>query len=83
MANINVERIMRGSDVVYDKLEFIDHLLKRPDMIVGTVYGAKVKRWCFIDDKLVYQDVIISQAMERAFLEIILNSADNIENSKY
>jgi DNA topoisomerase-2 len=75
----------------YRKLEGREHVLKRPDSYVGTLY-VETKNMFIVDLQsvspdgktfaMVEKDIEYSQCLERIYLEILSNAADNGTRTK-
>jgi DNA topoisomerase-2 len=72
---------MKNTKKTYVKLDPIEHILKRPDMYVGSTKLKKTEEFILIDGKIVKQEVDISSAIIRIFIEALSNAVDNIERS--
>ena len=72
--------ILRSSvESKYRKLNQRDHILKRPDMYVGTVHPVQGDWWLYDAEskKMEYANVQYVPALQKIFDEIIVNAADN------
>lgn len=66
----------------YDKLTHKEHILKRCDMYIGSNKITTESKYIFKDEQIIKTDIDISSGLERIFLEILLNAADNVLNSR-
>lgn len=66
----------------YDKLSHREHILKRYDMYIGSIKLTSQSKFIFNNEKIVKNDIEISSGLERIYLEVILNAADNVLNSR-
>lgn len=68
----------------YRKLSQYEQILERPDMWIGDLKRNPRNEWVFdpTNNKLIMINTTLPRAIERLFLEIISNSADNIEESR-
>ena len=73
---------LKSSD--YKKLSQREAVLKRPQRFIGSLTKTKrhVYLYDFEENKSVLGEIDISPGFERVFLEILTNSADNIERSR-
>jgi DNA topoisomerase-2 len=71
---------------VYQKLNMLEHVLKRPDMYVGSTVNSKVDHQFLYDEEsekiMVQENVILNHGMVRTFIEVLSNSIDNWYRSK-
>jgi DNA topoisomerase-2 len=70
----------------YEKKDPIDHILLRPDMYVGSTRTRKVEEYVaeYNDDnyKITKENIDMSPAILRIFLEPLYNATDNVERSR-
>lgn len=71
----------------YDQLTDIEHVLKRPDMYVGSYALQERDDTLAVQDeqgntKLQYCHFQVSDAVERLFLEVLTNASDNVIRSR-
>lgn len=71
----------------YQKLGQVEHILKRPDMYVGSTRNKTITDYvaCYQGDgnyKIIQKDIKVSPALSRIFIEILSNAVDNVERSK-
>ncbi|KAK7196432.1 mitochondrial DNA topoisomerase II [Novymonas esmeraldas] len=68
----------------YKKLTPIDHVLLRPEMYVGSIETQATPMYVFDPEKgkMVWETMRVNQGLLKIVDEILLNSADNINNSK-
>lgn len=71
----------------YDQLTDIEHVLKRPDMYVGSYALQERSDTLAIQDeqgntRLQYCQFSVSDAVERLFLEVLTNASDNVIRSR-
>ena len=76
---------MRKKETVeekYEKLSQYEHILKRPDMYVGSLEMQKEKLWVFNreTEKLEYREISYIPGLYKIFDEILVNAADNYQN---
>lgn len=66
----------------YDKdieqLGQIEHVLTRPDTYIGSIEQVERKAYLLVNDKIVYTDITLPNALERIFIEILANGVDAI-----
>lgn len=62
-------------------LSDIDHVLCRPAMYVGDTHVRNTSKLILDHGVIVEKDIITNSALERIFLEIVYNAADNVERS--
>lgn len=78
---------MLASVTDYDQLTDIEHVLKRPDMYVGSYALQERDDTLAIQDeqgntRLQYCHFQVSDAVERLFLEVLTNASDNVIRSR-
>ena len=63
----------------YQRLDGVEHVLKRPDTYVGSVAPAPASQWVLRDDggELERREVTASPALLKIVDEILVNAADN------
>lgn len=68
----------------YVRLSDVEHVLHRPDMYIGPIDRVERTARCFLpgDKKIVQKPVFHAEGEEQTFLEILGNSADNIQLSR-
>jgi len=70
----------------YDQLTDIEHVLKRPDMYVGSYQMQERTDTLAVETeegvKLQYCTFSVSDAVERLFLEVLTNASDNVIRSR-
>jgi len=59
-----------------------DHILDVPDMYVGLCEVSEVKTRLYRDGRIVEDKIYIPPAVERLFLEVLSNAADNVIRSR-
>ncbi|OQV25159.1 DNA topoisomerase 2 [Hypsibius exemplaris] len=69
---------------MYEKLEQLEHVLKRPDTYIGSVqkvtevrYGNQNVGFDAVEKKLVYRTITFVPGLYKIFDEILVNAADN------
>jgi len=64
----------------YKKMDQIEHILKRPDMYMGSIETQKHKLYVLNDqkDQLIEQEIELIPGLFKIFDEIIVNSGDNL-----
>jgi DNA topoisomerase-2 len=62
----------------YQKLDQIEHALKRPDMYIGNATPISQKMWVY-DKGMVYRDITYVPGLYKIFDEILVNAADNAQ----
>jgi DNA gyrase/topoisomerase IV subunit B len=76
--------VLRPED--FEKKAPIEHILDAPDSYVGSTVVATVPVWKFSgksgDRSMRFGDVTSCEAIDRLFLEILSNAADNIINTR-
>lgn len=67
----------------YQKLTPIDHVLLRPEMYVGSIETQSIPMFVFdpAKGKMVWESMQVNQGLLKIVDEILLNAADNINNS--
>jgi len=64
----------------YEKLDPRTHVLKRPDMYIGSVRSTKKLEWIAPDISTIQQkEISYSPALLRVFIECLSNAIDNIQ----
>ena len=66
----------------YVKKDPISHILLRPDMYVGSTRLRNSEEFIYSDNQITKQNVNISPAIIRVFVEALSNAIDNVERSK-
>lgn len=66
----------------YDKLSHKQHILKRCDMYIGSNKITSQSKFIFKNEKIIKTDIETVSGLERIYLEILLNAADNVLNSR-
>lgn len=66
---------------VIKTLSDVEHVLLRPSMYIGSTVTDISSVSMLIEDKVVQDDVVYNHGLERTFLEILYNAADNVERS--
>ena len=65
----------------YVKYDPITHILKRPEMYVGSKVFEKKNVYVFQNHSLIKKEVNVSNALTRTFIEILSNAIDNFERN--
>lgn len=64
----------------YEKLDPRTHVLKRPDMYIGSIRSMKKMEWVAPDITTIHQkEISYSPALLRIFIECLSNAIDNIQ----
>lgn len=66
----------------YQKLEPIEHILKRPNMYIGSPEFMLSDQWILQDNKIVQKDILYSPGLYKIFDEIIVNAHDQTIRDK-
>jgi DNA gyrase/topoisomerase IV subunit B len=70
----------------YVKLDPIEHILKRPDMYIGSTKSKKSDQYVAIKNQdkynIIKESINYSPGIERIFIEAISNACDNVVRSK-
>lgn len=66
----------------YVKMDPVEHVLKRPDMYVGSTKPRDVNEYVYTNGKIVKKRISISPALAKIFNEILSNAIDNLARSK-
>lgn len=67
----------------YEKLEHREHVLKRPDMYIGSVKKVEEEQWIMgPNGKLEYKRVSFAPGLYKIFDEILVNAADNYQRDR-
>lgn len=70
----------------YQHMDEISHILKRPDMYIGTVRPKLTEEYVAIPNndgfKIVQKEINVSPGFVRIFIEVLSNAVDNVERSK-
>lgn len=67
----------------YEKLDQIDHVLKRPDVYIGSTRSRNTNEFVVVDNnKIEKKNINISPAILRIFIEPLSNVVDNFARSK-
>ena len=66
----------------YVKKDPISHIILRPDMYVGSTRIRQSEEFICSNDQITKQNVNISPAIIRVFVEALSNAIDNVERSK-
>jgi len=68
----------------YVKMDPITHILKRPDMYVGSIISKDVEEFVVVDDEyhIAKRTINVSPAILRIFIEPLSNVIDNVARSK-
>jgi DNA topoisomerase-2 len=66
----------------YTRQDPITHILKRPDMYVGSKSFEPQLSYVWENDKIVKKIIAESRALKRTFIEILSNALDNLERDK-
>lgn len=72
------------SSEISNTLDDIKHFLEAPERDLGSVTCKKDKRWVLdLETMLINErEMIYNAGLERIFMEILLNAADNVEESR-
>jgi len=65
----------------FQKLSDIDHVIKRPGMYIGSIKPHTSKKFLFIEDKMVLEEITYNPGFLKIFDEIITNSVDENKRS--
>lgn len=63
--------------MTYQLLTDVEHVLKRPDMYVGSIEKDKDMVWVLEDLKIIQKRIVFSPALPKLFDETIANAVDN------
>ena len=63
--------------MTYERLTDVEHVLKRPDMYVGSMEKDKQMTWVFEEGKIIEKELIFSPALPKLFDEAMANAVDN------
>jgi len=68
----------------YIQLNELDHILQRPDTLIGSISTNKIDQWIYNKktDKINKQNINFNEGLIRLFLEILSNAIDNGPRSK-
>lgn len=68
----------------YQTMSHTEHLLKYPELVLGRVDMHMEEIWLLNPQakKLIHENIIYNSAIERLFLEILYNAADNVQRSR-
>lgn len=58
-----------------------DHVLLRPGMYIGDTHVRSMKKLLLRGDSIREEEIVYNQGLERIFLEVLYNAADNCERS--
>ena len=64
------------------QLDPIEHILKRPDMYVGSTRPKKSEEYVYVDGALQKKTILYPPALLRIFIEALSNATDNVQRSK-
>ncbi len=66
---------------IYSKVSQYEHILKRPDIYIGSLEFQKEKLWVFNqkENKLELRDINYVPGLFKIFDEILVNEADNYQ----
>ncbi|TIC47232.1 DNA topoisomerase II [Wallemia mellicola] len=69
----------KSASETYQKLSQLEHVLKRPDMYIGSCMSHEDKHWVFDEETkaLVEKDISIVPGLYKIMDEILVNAADN------
>jgi DNA topoisomerase-2 len=67
---------------VYSKMDPVDHILKRPEMYVGSSRLREIEEFVYDGEFIVRKNVQSSPALLRIFVEPLSNAIDNVERSR-
>lgn len=61
------------------RLNWIQHLLQRPDTKIGSIKTAEAEKWIYDDEtkRIVYKTMQANNALEQIFVEALSNAIDN------
>ncbi|CCV02464.1 DNA topoisomerase II [Armadillidium vulgare iridescent virus] len=70
--------------IKYATLSEIDHILKRPEVVIGSVEVSETLEYVVDSNFSVVEEKVVnvSEAMIRIFVEVLANAVDNIQRSK-
>lgn len=77
--------VLKSSKPVYGKMSQIDHILKRPDMYVGSLHPHEYDEFISIPSdefRFTKKTIIFSPALLRIFIEPLSNAIDNVARNK-
>jgi len=60
----------------FQKLSDIDHVIKRPGMYIGSIKPHTSKKFLFVEDKMIPEEITYNPGFIKIFDEIITNSVD-------
>lgn len=66
----------------YVKMNQIEHVLKRPDVYIGSTRSREVEDYMVVNSKISKGKINISPAFIRIFIEPLSNAIDNLSRSK-
>ncbi|EOR01319.1 DNA topoisomerase 2 [Wallemia ichthyophaga EXF-994] len=69
----------KSASETYQKLSQLEHVLKRPDMYIGSCMSHEDHHWVFDDENknLIEKDISIVPGLYKIMDEILVNAADN------
>lgn len=64
-------------------MEHVEHVLKRPDLYVGSCKQTTESLWVIDEDseRMTFREITFSPALYKIFDEILVNAADNKQRS--
>lgn len=77
---MSVTKLVESSDNVskkYIKLEQHEHVLKRPDMYIGSIQQDQVDTWTFKNNQMSRSEISYIPGLYKIFDEILVNSIDH------
>ena len=60
----------------FQKLSDIDHVIKRPGMYIGSIKPHTSKKYLFVEDKMILEEITYNPGFLKIFDEIVTNSVD-------
>ena len=72
---------MKKTEDKYQKLTDIEHVLLRPGMYIGSIKPSTVSKWCYVEDKMLFNEITYNPGFIKLFDEIIMNSIDESKRS--
>ena len=72
---------MKKTEDKYQKLTDIEHVLLRPGMYIGSIKPSTVSKWCYVEDKMSFNEITYNPGFIKLFDEIIMNSIDESKRS--
>lgn len=65
----------------FQKLSDIDHVIKRPGMYIGSIKPHTSKKYLFVEDKMILEEITYNPGFLKIFDEIVTNSVDENKRS--